>query len=75
MVRLAPWGRAFLWLAVLTFPAVLSVLITLYIPFREREVMDIDFWVIVLIITTILAALVEGRCRIRQARREEANNV
>jgi len=75
MVNLAPWGRAFLWLAILIFPAILSVLITLYVPLQDREVMDIDFWVIILTITTILAALVEGRCRIRQARREEANNV
>jgi len=37
--------------------------------------MDIDLWVIVFSIITILAALVESRCRIRRARREEANNV
>ncbi|MBS4055637.1 MAG: hypothetical protein KGZ64_12900 [Thermaerobacter sp.] len=75
MVNYAAWGRAMLWLFVLTSPAVLAVLITLYIPFREREVMDIDLWVIVFSIITILAALVESRCRIRRARREEANNV
>lgn len=75
MVDFAPWGRAILWLGILTSPAVLSVLVTLYIPFREREVIDLDLWVLVFIVITVLAALVESRCRIRRARREEANHV